>query len=42
MSNMHHTIATRMSDDESDEEDDQINIDQITYNSIIIEAYNAF
>ncbi|KAL4492959.1 hypothetical protein ABPG72_020738 [Tetrahymena utriculariae] len=42
MSNMHHTIATRMSDDESDEEEDQINIDQITYNSLIIEAYNAF
>lgn len=38
-------MVTRMSDDESDEDDqynEELNLKKIAYNSVIIEAYNAF
>ena len=42
MDNNMHTIATRMSSDESEEENEEINFAQISYNKIMYDALNAY
>ena len=42
MDNNMQTIATRMSSDESEEENEEINFAQISYNKIMYDALNAY
>lgn len=42
MDNNQHTLATKMSSEESDEENEEINFNQINYNKIMYDALTSY